>query len=157
MLAVSCSKEQDREITPNLTIKELTGAWSAKLDGSYFIKEFDEKECWSNHQFDKSFSITDNINKDVTFEFIESGILILTDKEVRTTYIDDKGTIGTIIEDRITKYFIQISDSPNNLIVDEYGLPWHINNISSDKCILYRPFYEASGGYLLYVYNLRRM
>lgn len=126
----SCNEDDVRE--NELTITDLEGQYIGKEQHRYQIKIFDESKCWKNQEFSKEFSIESNeaFNIDIT----NSAVMIFPK----------------------SKFFFQIeNEKPNNLCVDDYDLPWHIEK-SNNCLILYRPYLDGVG-YSLSIYELRRL
>ena len=127
---ISCT---ELDIGNELTIADLEGHYIAKTQHRYEVKIFDNSKCWKDQEFSREFSkdTNDTFNIDIT----HSAVIIFPN----------------------SVYFFEIqNNAPNNLNVDNYELPWHIE-IIGNSLFLYRPYFDASGSYTLYIYELRRL
>ena len=125
---ISCNKE---DVENEITIADLEGHYIAKTQHCYEVKIFDSSKCWKDQEFSREYS------KDASDTF----------------YIDITNSAVIIFPN--SEFFFQIQNAePNNLNVDDYDLPWHIE-ITGNSLFLYRPYFDISGTYTLYIYELR--
>lgn len=125
---ISCNKE---DVENEITIDDLEGHYIAKTQHCYEVKIFDSSKCWKDQEFSREYS------KDASDTF----------------YIDITNSAVIIFPN--SEFFFQIQNAePNNLNVDDYDLPWHIE-IIGNSLFLYRPYFDISGTYTLYIYELR--
>ena len=125
---ISCNKE---DMENEITIADLEGHYIAKTQHCYEVKIFDSSKCWKDQEFSREYS------KDASDTF----------------YIDITNSAVIIFPN--SEFFFQIQNAePNNLNVDDYDLPWHIE-ITGNSLFLYRPYFDISGTYTLYIYELR--
>ena len=125
---ISCNKE---DVENEITIADIEGHYIAKTQHCYEVKIFDSSKCWKDQEFSREYS------KDASDTF----------------YIDITNSAVIIFPN--SEFFFQIQNAePNNLNVDDYDLPWHIE-IIGNSLFLYRPYFDISGTYTLYIYELR--
>lgn len=125
---ISCNNE---DVENEITIADLEGHYIAKTQHCYEVKIFDSSKCWKDQEFSREYS------KDASDTF----------------YIDITNSAVIIFPN--SEFFFQIQNAePNNLNVDDYDLPWHIE-IIGNSLFLYRPYFDISGTYTLYIYELR--
>ena len=125
---ISCNKE---DVENEITIADLEGHYIAKTQHCYEVKIFDSNKCWKDQEFSREYSkdASDTFYIDIT----KSAVIIFPNSE----------------------FFFQIQNAePNNLNIDDYDLPWHIE-IIGNSLFLYRPYFDISGTYTLYIYELR--
>jgi len=126
--------------------ENLAGDYIAKLENAYGLEDFDTALCWSEQTISTEYSISDRINKSIEVEIATSGIIIMHEQAYSDTQL--------ISEDN--SYFFTINEkSPNNMIIEGWTLPWHIE-ILTNTIVLYQPFENSDGSYSLDIWHLKK-